>query len=166
MRGIPCWSLRKRWRRQVREAINLNKPLREELATWPPKVEKVKEKWEDARVQIAYWGVKASAREGAAFPLLLTLALEWRPIGERRSVTAWMLGGSWGVKVLVDAGAMCTPARPSCSRHKGGPTTGAEVASQLLSQKRPRPTQAAVQTIEKSERPSGPVPLGDSKIHP
>lgn len=23
--------------------------------------------------------------------------VQWRPIGERRSVTAWMLGGSWGV---------------------------------------------------------------------
>jgi len=73
--------------------------LREELATWPPKVDKVKEKWEDARVQIAYWGVKASAREGAAFPLLLTLALEWRPIGERRSVTGQPLSTEESLKV-------------------------------------------------------------------
>lgn len=73
--------------------------LREDLATWPPKVDKVKEKWEDARVQIAYWGVKASAREGAAFPLLLTLALEWRPIGERRSVTGQPLSTEESLKV-------------------------------------------------------------------
>lgn len=73
--------------------------LREDLATWPPKVDKLKEKWDDARVQIAYWGVKASAREGAAFPLLLTLALEWRPIGERRSVTGQPLSTEESLKV-------------------------------------------------------------------
>lgn len=73
--------------------------LREELTTWPPKVEHVKNKWEDLRLKVVDWGIKASAREGAAFPLLLTLALEWRPIGERRSVTGKPLSDEESMKV-------------------------------------------------------------------
>ncbi|CAJ1390621.1 unnamed protein product [Effrenium voratum] len=50
--------------------------LQEELATWPEKLQKVRDKWEALRVETVTWGIRASAREGAAFPLLLTLATE------------------------------------------------------------------------------------------
>mmetsp|Transcript_129163 Transcript_129163/g.306502 ORF Transcript_129163/g.306502 Transcript_129163/m.306502 type:complete len:477 (+) Transcript_129163:85-1515(+) len=73
--------------------------LQEELATWPEKLQKVRDKWEALRVETVTWGIRASAREGAAFPLLLTLATEWRPIGERRSVTGKPLSDEESMKV-------------------------------------------------------------------
>eukprot|EP00913_Durusdinium_trenchii_P024313 g22827.t1 len=63
-------SRRRELEQNVLQEHLVSAKLREELATWPPKVEQVKEKWEDARLKIAYWGVKASAREGPGAPSL------------------------------------------------------------------------------------------------
>jgi len=93
-------SLRRReLESRIHEEQAVSQQLRDELATWPPKVEQVKSKWEDLRLKTVDWGIKASAREGAAFPLLLTLALEWRPVGERRSVTGKPLSDEESMKV-------------------------------------------------------------------